>query len=168
MVRCPEHPGWAGSGGSFCVSVGKEQAFADARQIVGVGEARNRTRRAVERTVPFGLICFSVVTVWYAVHGHAPEDAATHLRRHDHQTPPRHHRRKISRPTPSPLSSPHRKNPMISGPPPKFHELRDILATWPSLARLHNMAGFARGLVRVSRTFAPALASEVPDQKRKP
>ena len=41
---------------------GIEQAFADARQIIGVGEARNRTRRAVERTVPFGLICFSVVT----------------------------------------------------------------------------------------------------------
>src|SRR3954449_367538 len=51
---------------------GIEQAFADARQIVGVGEARNRTRRAVERTVPFGLICFSVVTLWYALHGHAP------------------------------------------------------------------------------------------------
>ena len=53
---------------------GIEQAFADARQIIGVGEARNRTRRAVERTVPFGLICFSVVTVWYALHGHAPDD----------------------------------------------------------------------------------------------
>jgi DDE superfamily endonuclease len=51
---------------------GIEQAFADARQIMGVGQARNRTRRAVERTVPFGLICFSVVTVWYALHGHAP------------------------------------------------------------------------------------------------
>ncbi len=34
---------------------GIEQAFADARQIVGVGEARNRTRRAVERIVPFGM-----------------------------------------------------------------------------------------------------------------
>jgi Transposase DDE domain len=44
---------------------GIEQAFADARHIIGVGEARNRTRRAVERTVPFGLICLSVVTsVW--------------------------------------------------------------------------------------------------------
>jgi uncharacterized membrane protein (UPF0136 family) len=53
---------------------GIEQAFADARQIMGVGEARNRTRRAVERTVPFGLICFSVVTLWYALHGHAPDD----------------------------------------------------------------------------------------------
>jgi hypothetical protein len=57
---------------------GIEQAFADARQIMGVGEARNRTRRAVERTVPFGLICFSMVTVWYALHGHAPEDVTGH------------------------------------------------------------------------------------------
>src|SRR6185312_5454202 len=55
---------------------GIEQAFADARQIIGVGEARNRTRRAVERTVPFGLICFSVVTLWYALHGHCVDDVA--------------------------------------------------------------------------------------------
>jgi hypothetical protein len=60
---------------------GIEQAFADARQNLGVGEARNRTRRAVERTVPFGLICFSVVTVWYALHGHAPEDVTGHRAR---------------------------------------------------------------------------------------
>ena len=60
---------------------GIEQAFADARQIVGVGEARNRTRRAVERTVPFGLICFSVVTVWYALHGHCVDDVAGHRAR---------------------------------------------------------------------------------------
>jgi DDE superfamily endonuclease len=60
---------------------GIEQAFADARQIIGVGEARNRTRRAVERTVPFGLICFSVVTVWYALHGHCVDDVADHRAR---------------------------------------------------------------------------------------
>jgi hypothetical protein len=60
---------------------GSSRHFADARQIVGVGEARNRTRRAVERTVPFGLICFSVVTVWYALHGHAPADVASHRTR---------------------------------------------------------------------------------------
>ena len=48
-----------------------------ACQIIGVGEARNRTRRAVERTVPFGFICFSVVTVWYTLHGHAPQDVVT-------------------------------------------------------------------------------------------
>jgi hypothetical protein len=51
------------------------------RQILGVGDARNRTRRAVERTVPFGLICFSVVTVWYALHGHAPAEVANHRAR---------------------------------------------------------------------------------------
>ena len=60
--------------GRYASRWGIEQAFADARQIVGVGEARSRTRRAVERTVPFGLICFSVVTIWYALHGHAPDD----------------------------------------------------------------------------------------------
>jgi Transposase DDE domain len=57
---------------------GIEQAFADARQVLGVGEARNRVRRAVERTVPFGLTCLSLITVWYALHGHAPEDALAH------------------------------------------------------------------------------------------
>jgi hypothetical protein len=49
-----------------------------ARQIIGVGQARNRTPRAEERTVPFGLICFSVVTLWYALHGHSPDDLAHH------------------------------------------------------------------------------------------
>ena len=28
--------------------------------------------------MPFGLICFSVVTVWYALHGHAPDDVISH------------------------------------------------------------------------------------------
>jgi xanthine/CO dehydrogenase XdhC/CoxF family maturation factor len=60
---------------------GIEQAFADARQVIGVGEARNRLRLAVERTVPFGLTCLSLVTVWYALHGHAPDDAAVHRAR---------------------------------------------------------------------------------------
>jgi uncharacterized protein len=27
--------------------------------------------------VPFGLICFSVVTLWYALHGHAPDDVTS-------------------------------------------------------------------------------------------
>jgi hypothetical protein len=30
----------------------------------------------VERTVPFGLFCLSLVTVWYATAGHAPADVA--------------------------------------------------------------------------------------------
>jgi hypothetical protein len=108
---------------------GIEQAFADARQVLGVGEARNRVRRAVERTVPFGLTCLSLITVWYALHGHAPEDALAHrvrarwyttknepfLPRHGHQAPARHHRREISRVRA--LNWPHPKKPERSSPP---------------------------------------------------
>jgi hypothetical protein len=54
----------------WCIEV----AFSDARQILGVGQARNRTRQAVHRTVPFRLICLSLVTIWYAAAGHAPTD----------------------------------------------------------------------------------------------
>jgi hypothetical protein len=47
-----------------------EVAIEDAKQLTGVGEARNRTPTAVERTVPFGLIAQSLVIIWYALHGH--------------------------------------------------------------------------------------------------
>jgi DDE superfamily endonuclease len=53
-----------------------EVCFRAARQDVGVGQARNRTRLAVERTVPFGLVCFSLAVVWYATCGHHPADLA--------------------------------------------------------------------------------------------
>lgn len=46
-----------------------EVAFADAKQITGVGEARNRTRTAIERTVPIGLITQSLVVLWHTRHG---------------------------------------------------------------------------------------------------
>ena len=49
-----------------------EVAFEDAKQITGVGEARNRIRAAVERTVPFGLYTQSVVIIWYHLAGHHP------------------------------------------------------------------------------------------------
>jgi DDE superfamily endonuclease len=53
-----------------------EVCFREARQDAGVGQARNRTRLAVERTVPFGLVCYSLAIVWYAQHGHHPADLA--------------------------------------------------------------------------------------------
>ncbi|MGW3722352.1 IS701 family transposase [Streptomyces sp. NPDC005133] len=55
-----------------------EVTFAEARDLLGVGQARNRTRAAVERTVPFGLYCYTITVVWYALHGHHPGDAADH------------------------------------------------------------------------------------------
>jgi hypothetical protein len=51
-----------------------EVCFREARQDAGVGQARNRVRRAVERTVPFGLVCYSLAIVWYTQHGHKPAD----------------------------------------------------------------------------------------------
>lgn len=47
-----------------------EVTFFDAKNILGVGQARNRTTKAVERTVPFGLFCHSILILWYALHGH--------------------------------------------------------------------------------------------------
>jgi hypothetical protein len=58
-----------------------EVCFEEARQLAGVGQARNRTRRAVERTVPFGLACFSLAIVWYAVCGQPTHDLASHRTR---------------------------------------------------------------------------------------
>ena len=51
---------------------GIEQAFADARNVLGAGEARNRVRRAVERTVPFALLTHTLIITWYARNGHHP------------------------------------------------------------------------------------------------
>ena len=47
-----------------------EQAFADARNVLGAGETRNRTPRAVGRTVPFALLTHTLVITWYAQAGH--------------------------------------------------------------------------------------------------
>jgi hypothetical protein len=53
-----------------------EVLFEESRQVAGVGQARNRTRKAVERTVPFGLVCVSLVVCWYALHGQPAADVA--------------------------------------------------------------------------------------------
>jgi hypothetical protein len=51
-----------------------EQAFADARNVLGAGEARNRVKGAVERTVPFAMLAHTLIVCWYAWHGHDPAD----------------------------------------------------------------------------------------------
>jgi DDE superfamily endonuclease len=40
----------------------------------GVGQARNRVQRAVERTVPFGFLAQSITIAWYALHGNPDAD----------------------------------------------------------------------------------------------
>jgi hypothetical protein len=53
-----------------------EVAIEDAKQTTGVGQARNRTPAAVQRTVPFGLAVQSIVVIWYTRHGHHPDITA--------------------------------------------------------------------------------------------
>jgi hypothetical protein len=116
---------------------GIEQAFADARLIIGVGQARNRTRRTVERTVPFGLVCFSVVTRWYALHADAPDGVAGHRTRalwYTTKTEPSYDDMAVKLAVSSSppdfavhaLSRPPRKKPRPSSPPgqPPGHDQR--------------------------------------------
>jgi hypothetical protein len=53
-----------------------EVTFLESKHLVGVGQARNRRRRAIQRTVPFGLVCYSLLVCWYALNGHAADDVA--------------------------------------------------------------------------------------------
>jgi len=46
----------------------------------GVGQARNRVQRAVERTVPFGFLTQTITIAWYALHGDPDADLATRRR----------------------------------------------------------------------------------------
>jgi hypothetical protein len=58
-----------------------EQAFGDARNVLGAGEARNRVRKAVERTIPFAMLVPAIAVIWYARYGHEPADTGD--RRHE-------------------------------------------------------------------------------------
>ncbi|MFI5780081.1 transposase [Nocardia sp. NPDC051570] len=58
-----------------------EVAFFNAKNVTGAGEARNRTRAAVERTVPFGMLTQTLVILWYHLAGHSPAVVAEHRTR---------------------------------------------------------------------------------------
>jgi len=57
-----------------------ERCFQDAKHLVGVGQARNRRQAAVERTVPFGFLCQTLLVVWYALHGRPDQDVKARRR----------------------------------------------------------------------------------------
>jgi hypothetical protein len=46
----------------------------------GVGEARNRVRTAVQRTVPFGFLAQTITIAWYQLYGNPEADLAAHRR----------------------------------------------------------------------------------------
>jgi hypothetical protein len=58
-----------------------EVCFEEAKHQAGVGDAQNRTQRAVERTVPFQFLCMTLTIIWYALHGHHPADVKEHRAR---------------------------------------------------------------------------------------
>jgi hypothetical protein len=49
-----------------------EVAIEDAKQLFGAGQARNRTARAVERTIPFEIACQAAAVTWYAIAAPGP------------------------------------------------------------------------------------------------
>src|ERR1035441_352787 len=51
-----------------------EVSYSDSRLVLGAGEARNRSRKAVERTVPLALLVHTLIVCWYARHGYDPAD----------------------------------------------------------------------------------------------
>jgi hypothetical protein len=49
-----------------------EVAAEDSKQLFGSGQARNRTARAVEATIPFEIACQAIAVTWYATAGRNP------------------------------------------------------------------------------------------------
>jgi DDE family transposase len=67
----------------------EEQAIKDGKDVMGIGDARNRAGRAVERTVPLLFLARTILILWYHRHGAPAEDLADRRRaqpwyRHKH------------------------------------------------------------------------------------
>jgi hypothetical protein len=58
-----------------------EVAYEEGKEHFGVGDARNRSPKAVQRTVPFQFLAMTLTITWYALHGHHPDDVAEHRQR---------------------------------------------------------------------------------------
>lgn len=51
-----------------------QPANATAKQVLGAGDASNRTKNAVERTVPFAFLVQSLLITWCARYAHSTAD----------------------------------------------------------------------------------------------
>ena len=123
-----------------------EVCFEEAKHQAGVGDARNRTQRAVKRTVPFQFFAMTLTIIWYALHGHHPQDVQ------DHRDTAPWYRSKPSRPSPtcSPSSdarsSPTNIHPDGSAPPTNRKSLKSSKHGQPDSAETAK--------VEISRTRA--------------
>jgi hypothetical protein len=59
-----------------------EVAYEEGKELAGVGDARNRAEKAVQRTVPFQFLTMSLTIIWYALSGHHPDDINERRQRH--------------------------------------------------------------------------------------
>ena len=59
-----------------------EVAYEEGKELAGVGQARNRAEKAVQRTVPFQFLAMSLTIIWYALSGHHPDDVKERRERH--------------------------------------------------------------------------------------
>jgi hypothetical protein len=75
LITTEKNPGIARMIERYAARWAIEVAIEDAKQLFGTGQARNRTARAVERTVPFMLACQALTICRYATAGHHPADA---------------------------------------------------------------------------------------------
>jgi SRSO17 transposase len=58
-----------------------EVAYEEGKEIFGIGQARNRSEKAVRRTVPFQFLAMDLAIIWYALHGHHPDDVTEQRQR---------------------------------------------------------------------------------------
>ena len=71
-----------------------EVTFLDTRQTLGVGQARNRTAQAVNRTWAFGMYVYTLVVLWAPALPNPPTRKSVRSSEHGHSQP--HGRRKSS------------------------------------------------------------------------
>jgi hypothetical protein len=62
----------AGPGAHFTARLREGTATSGRSAGRFATQTSNRTRRAVQRTVPFALLVSALVVIWYARHGHRP------------------------------------------------------------------------------------------------
>jgi hypothetical protein len=53
-----------------------EQSIKDSKILIGAGDAANRLRLAVQRSVPFAMLGLTILVLWYAGHGTVETDLA--------------------------------------------------------------------------------------------
>jgi len=56
----------------------EEQTIKDCKDLLGAGDAASRLPVAVHRTVPFTMLCLTILVLWYAHSGNAAGDVAAH------------------------------------------------------------------------------------------